>query len=285
MKHLVTGGCSFTQTLNCVDHLKEFIPFDANSYDNYKSWAYHLTDLDSDIKLYNQAAHGVGNSYISRSVIYKVQELLDDNIRPQVIIQVSNPNRDELLLNYNDLNENDKLSSLHYLDRLKNDNKVWVKYSWHDDSIQKYFLTNYLNEIYGLVNTFEQVLKLQWYLELNKLDYTFFFGWDLPNINLKHTKPVGQFNFGDFLKEYIVEVYHLWEMIDWSKWWLYSYDNEKGKSNYGGLTEWSWDNMVFEDRFITGDLRNRVNNLPLDQHPSDKAHKMFAKKVVSKWIK
>ena len=36
---------------------------------------------------------------------------------------------------------------------------------------------------------------------------------------------------------------------------------------------------------ISGDLRSRVNNLPLDQNPSDKAHKMFAKKVVSKWIK
>ena len=63
MKHLVTSGCSFSD------------------YENTnRTWPLHLQDLIQDkYRFYLLGACGQGEDYISRSVIYKVNQLLKDN--------------------------------------------------------------------------------------------------------------------------------------------------------------------------------------------------------------
>ena len=77
------------------------------------------------------------------------------------------------------------------------------------------------------------------------------------------------------LPRYPIEVRHLWKMIDWDNFWFHK--------KLGGISEWSGDNLPFKERFITGDRVTEDGNA-LDEHPSNIAHKKFAKEVVSKWI-
>ena len=61
----------------------------------------------------------------------------------------------------------------------------------------------------------------------------------------------------------------------------------KNRESYSEIFEneikWVKDNLPFEDRYVTGDRVTKQGH-PLDQHPSNKAHREFAKQVVSKWI-
>ena len=60
-------------------------------------------------------------------------------------------------------------------------------------------------------------------------------------------------------------------------------DNIWFHKKLGGISEWSRDNLPFEERCITGDRVTDDGNA-LDEHPSNVADKTFAKEVVSKWI-
>jgi hypothetical protein len=51
-----------------------------------------------------------------------------------------------------------------------------------------------------------------------------------------------------------------------------------------GITKWCDENLPFKDRYVTGERLNE-NGTALDEHPSNKAHREFAKQVVSKWVK
>lgn len=81
--NIVTGGCSFSETRNCID----YVGFDMmdNHADmqpesGYKSWALHLEDIIPNSKVYNTAMPGAGNSFISRAVLYKVNSLIEQEI-------------------------------------------------------------------------------------------------------------------------------------------------------------------------------------------------------------
>ena len=75
--NIVTGGCSYSETQHCVDYTRHDMDVDLFDYDNYKSWALHLGDIVSNSTIHNTAMPGAGNGYISRAVIYKVNEMLD----------------------------------------------------------------------------------------------------------------------------------------------------------------------------------------------------------------
>jgi hypothetical protein len=296
MKHIVTSGCSFTDASNCCDYTThKMIPEDYDE-DKYKSWALHLEDIIPDSKVYNRALPGAGNAFIVRSIIWQVNELLKQNIKPYVFMQLTSPDRKEFLLDCDDVkSETDNNLLVHYIPDIMplhfdphnakelNDNKMWLKHTYEENSIMRYHYKYYNNKLSALVETFESVLRLQWFLKLHDIDYKIFPGWAVLQqwISTRGDYPL------DFEFENIAETKHLWNMIDFDNIWFYKFKYSQVRrfgGSFGGITEWSEDNLPFKDRFITGD-RITEDGFPLDQHPSNTAHKTFAKEVVSKWIK
>ena len=277
MTHIVTSGCSYSNTEDCIDYTTHGMDYHSYQLDNYKSWALHLEDIVPDCKVYNTAKAGVGNGYISRAIIYKVNEMLEQGKKPDyVFIQLSSCDRKELLLNIDDTtSETDKNIVTHFIPefgikdvrfnknvKLKNNNMLWLKHSYEEDSMMRYWYKYYasLEECY--LRTLEHILRLQWFFKVNDISYKFFCGWNI----FKDLK----------VPRYPLELRHLWKMIDWDNFWFHR--------KFGGITEWNEDNLPFKDRYVTGERKTEDGN-PLDQHPSNKAHREFAKQVVSKWIK
>jgi len=280
--NIVTGGCSFSETRHCVDYHRFGMMDDYDDYQpesGYKSWALHLEDIVSNSKVYNTAMPGAGNGFISRAVIYKVNEMLEQGKKPDyVFIQLTACDREEILVSVDDASsETDRNLLCHFIPLLdkgldgginwgliKNDNynKMWLKHSYGKDSMLKYYYKYYDNDEFSVVKTLEHILRLQWFLKVNDIKYKMFCGWNI-------------FPVLPSLPRYPIEVRHLWKMIDWDNFWFHK--------KLGGISEWSKDNLPFEERFITED-RVQKDGSALDEHPSNKAHKKFAKEIVSKWI-
>ena len=280
--NIVTGGCSFSETRNCIDYhtfdlMDEYDDYQPES--GYKSWALHLEDIVPNSSVHNTAMPGAGNGFISRAVIHKVDELLNKDERPEyVFIQLTACDREEMLVDVDDAtSETDKNLLCHPIPSLDgglenginwkrikehNNNKMWLKHSYGQDSMLKYYYKYYNNDEFSIVKTLEHILRLQWFLKVKDIKYKMFCGWNL-------------FPMLPQLPRYPIEVRHLWKMIDWDNFWFHK--------KLGGMTEWSKDNLPFEERFITGD-RIQKDGSALDEHPSNIAHKKFAKEVVSKWI-
>tara|TARA_B110001454_G_scaffold143575_1_gene133299 strand:+ start:537 stop:1370 length:834 start_codon:yes stop_codon:yes gene_type:complete len=277
MKHIVTSGCSYSNTEDCVDYSTHGMDYYSYQLDNYKSWALHLDDIVPDCKVYNTAMPGAGNGYISRAVIYKVNEMLEEGKKPDyVFIQLSSCDRKELLVNIDDAtSQTDKNIVTHFIPefdikdvrfnknvKLKNNNMLWLKHSYEEDSMMKYWYKYYYSVEVGYLKTLEHILRLQWFFKVNDISYKFFYGWNIFS-ELK-------------IPRYPIELRHLWKMIDWDNFWVHR--------KFGGISEWSDENLPFKDRYVTGERLNE-EGFPLDEHPSNIAHREFAKQVVSKWIK
>lgn len=284
MKHIVTSGCSFSNTEDCVDYTSHGMDYYSYQLDNYKSWALHLEDIIPNSKVYNTAKPAAGNGYISRAVIYKVNEMLEQYKKPDyVFIQLSSCDRKELLVDIKDAtSQTDKNIITHFIPefdikdvrhnkdiKLKNNNLLWLKHSYEEDSLMKYWYKYYYSVEVGYLRTLEHILRLQWFFNVNDISYKFFSGWnifkDLPKIPRSP-----------------IELRHLWKMIDWDNFWFHR--NNVIGLKWGGIKEWGEDNLPFKDRYVTGERLNE-NGTALDEHPSNIAHREFAKQVVSKWIK
>ena len=277
--NIVTGGCSYSETQHCVDYTRHNMDIDLFDYDNYKSWALHLGDIVSNSTIHNTAMPGAGNGYISRAVIYKVNEMLETGKKPDyVFVQLTACDRKELLLNVNDASStNDRNLLTHFIPaldggpdkginwnrvNLQNNNMLWLKHSYTEESMMKHWYKYYHSIEVGFLRTLEHILRLQWFFKANDIKYKMFCGW-----SLFHELPK--------IPRQPIELRHLWTMIDWDNFWFHK--------KLGGITEWSIDNLPFEERYITGDRKTEDGNA-LDQHPSNMAHKTFAKEIVSKWI-
>jgi hypothetical protein len=210
--------------------------------------------------------------------------LIDKNKTPDyVVIQLTACDREEVLVDVDDAKDTTNTNLLcHHIpfldnndhsegwgelpyDRIKeqNNNMMWVKFNYTKDSILKYYYKYYNNEVFSTVKTLERILTLQWFLKVNFINYKMFCGWNL-------------FNSLPQIPRYPVEIRHLWKMVDWDNFWFHE--------KLGGIKEWSYANLPFEERFITGN-RVQKDGSALDEHPSNIAHKTFAQEVVSKWIK
>ena len=71
--HLVTSGCSFSDNSKHPDDVV------------HGRWP-HFVAKRIDAKLYNRGEGSCGNDWISKSVIYETQKLLDNGINPQNIL-------------------------------------------------------------------------------------------------------------------------------------------------------------------------------------------------------
>ena len=155
--NIVTGGCSFSETRHCVDYHRFGMMDDYDDYQpesGYKSWALHLEDIVLNSKVYNTAMPGAGNGFISRAVIYKVNEMIEKNKKPEyVFIQLTACDREEMLVDVDDASsETDKNLLCHPIpsldggletgidwQKIKKDNndKMWLKHSYVQDTMLK----------------------------------------------------------------------------------------------------------------------------------------------------
>jgi len=102
MKHLITGGCSFTshERVNIHRSETEFMK-DHHQFWYYPHW---IQKLRPEIKVYNMGSPGSGNLSIARSVIYKIKQLLDSGIpgsEISIIIEWSNYHRKSYFVSKN----------------------------------------------------------------------------------------------------------------------------------------------------------------------------------------
>jgi len=289
-KNIVTGGCSFSETMHCIDYRRFDMMDEYDDYQpesGYKSWALHLEDIIPNSKVHNTAMPGAGNGWISRAVIYKVNELLELNLKVDyVCIQLSGCDREEILIDVNDAIEDDEKTNsnllCHFIPsldggvgpdaginwnkiNLQNNNMMWMKSSYDSKSMLRHYHKYYNNNDFAVVKTLEHILRLQWFFKVNDIKYKIFSGWNIFDGPSTRKMP-----------RYPIEIRHLWTMIDWDNFWFHR--------KLGGIGEWSRDNLPFNERFITGDRLQEDGKSALDEHPSNIVHKKFAKEVVSKWI-
>tara|TARA_B100001013_G_scaffold329812_1_gene244367 strand:- start:181 stop:921 length:741 start_codon:yes stop_codon:yes gene_type:complete len=246
MKHLVTSGCSFSDTGN-----------------PYKSWPLHLQDLVQDkYHFYHLGACAQGEDYISRSVICKVNQLLKDYNSDDIFVIVgwSGLQRRAILVN----NETTKMH-YRFKDWEMNDQETMRGVhigSWQDfDEEYLKFLTEEQNIIISL----EHIIRTQDFLRANNVDYKFF-GFCNLFANLDETNFLTKGRGTRVDKKYPNTSY-LFDIMDWNKWWFHN--------EFGGLADWVNDNIT--DGF-DGEGKNTG-------HPLANSQKLFTEKVVSKWIK
>jgi hypothetical protein len=71
------------------------------------------------------------------------------------------------------------------------------------------------------------------------------------------------------LKDVYSQTTHLWDMVDFDKWWLY----EDEQVEYGGLAEW-----------VMLDVKHNMGMQHDPAHPSEESHKKFTKEIVLTWV-
>jgi len=228
-KILLTSGCSFTEP-------------------DY-SWAYQLSStLNIPIKNYAQASRG--NGFISRTIIYGVQELLKtyepNNLLVGIMWSCSDRNETFFIDVDNSLIDSD--SNRNPFKFIEESKPRWVSFNphWHDKLSRMYF-HNFYDFIGSQINTLEHILRTQWFLQKYNIDY---FMATISN----NTLPQG-------ITVEFEEVKYLYDMIDFSK-FLDKRD----------CLDWCKNHSVIP--FIVQD----------DMHPSSDHHKQYTKEVVLPFI-
>lgn len=185
---LITSGCSFSLTSQ-------------NTTGAHPSgWPDYLFTLYFE-KLISKAMGSQGNGLISRGIIYEVSKQLkeyhSDDIR--VGIMWSGTDRyqvyseDPLFENIDGWVEN----PTGFIDNYKN----WqiLNYHWESQKSNIYY-KNFHTAMYGWIQTLENILRTQWFLEKYNIKY-----FMTTFMNLFKGMPDTE------------ETKHLWRMIDWDK--------------------------------------------------------------------
>jgi hypothetical protein len=304
-KIIVISGCSFTNSDG--------------------SWPYQI-DQEKYGNVHNVADTGAGNSYISRSVIWEVNDQLKLGKDPkdiEVLIMWSGISRKEFLSTKRE-NPMHKLwvdgphknwmgNFIHdeHWERHPDEDSTWIKSSipymtWDNKSVTKFldlYWKHFYSEEESLINTFESILRVQWYLDKLGIKYTMMcwqnifnqysfkvpsgwvrqegdeiFGheiWNLAWRDNTHFKEdrywpdnaTGKISRDtSLLKDLYPNATYLWDMIDWDKWWFY----EDEQVELGGLAEW----VCLKARDPWG------NGYEDPGHPSPLSHKKFCEQVI-----
>ncbi len=308
-KHIITGGCSFT---NCGN-----------------SWPYHI-EQEKHGWVHNVATPGAGQAYITRSVIHQVENILNRNEGlPEditVLVMWSGIDRFEILSTeketpmhklYIEGNDMNWLENFIFRngDRIPFKESCWLKSStrgmqWENKPVVKLFDTyfkHFHTEEESFVRSLENILRLQWYLESKNISYKFMCWQNIFN-KYSFTVPKGFASEGEvneghniwcmgwfdnhhwspnrvfpkditckisrdtpLLKDLYENSTHLWDMLDLTDWWFY----EDSQIEYGGLAEW----VVLGKRFPFGNGREDPG------HPSEESHGTFTEEVIYKLLK
>jgi len=186
MKYLVTAGCSFSKP-------GDYTLGTSTQPDTWTEW---LSSIFSPKKSYHLGVSSNGQELISRKLIHTVQKLLDKGINSNDIlvgIMWSTEDRRQFYIPNGDdrkylLEPNPSPSNPHH----------WPKEdqygTWHLQNVGfvNKFAENYYRNFYdtthSIVNSYEHVLRTQWFLKLHNIkyfmstinDYAFEGEWENP---------------------------------------------------------------------------------------------------------
>ena len=163
---LVTGGCSFSETIS---------PW-------ITTWPKHLENYINPKSAHHTGLGSGGNGLISRSIIYRVSQLLKQNNSEDLLVGImwSGPDRHEIFVDKNDVTEtithgmtipgeNGKSLGVYnpynFID--KDDDHSWLLLHPHNsgDTRSKVWYKHLHNEIGAYINTLEHILRTQWFLK------------------------------------------------------------------------------------------------------------------------
>lgn len=249
MKKLIVSGCSFTYTnMNFI-----------------QTWPKHLENHLTEYDVINHAKGSQGNGIISRSIIYEVDNQLRSGIDHKdilVAIMWSGPDRHEYkvenpaLLNYaTELPEyNSNLTNF-----IKNKKRDWVILSaiWGEKGNKTYrhdsfvYYKHFHNLISSRIQTLEHMLRTQWYLEKNHINYFF----------TTYTDYVLE---DAFMKD--EEIRYLYDMLNLEQFLPVT-----------SIYSWLYKNKVY--------LEDLPTDTKLIDHPSSRQHKEFTDRVIIPWLK
>jgi len=303
--NIITSGCSFTL--------------------GDGTWPYHINQYKYGW-VHNVGDTGAGNGYISRSIIWEVNNQIKLGKDPkdiEVIIMWSGITRKEFLstVRENPLHElwvdgphkNWMGNFIHDegWDRHPEKDSTWIKSSipymdWGNKSVTKFldlYWKHFYSEEESLINTFESILRTQWYLNSLGIKYTMMcwqnifnqysfkvpsgwarqegdeiFGHEIWNLAWRDNTHFKTDRYWPdnatekisrdtpLLKDIYPNATYLWDMIDWDKWWFC----EDEQVEYGGLAEW----VCLEARDPWGNGKHDPG------HPSPLSHKKFCEQVI-----
>lgn len=222
-KYLITSGCSFTQA-------------------GQHRWPVILSEKQK-LALFNRGQSGAGNSWISRSVIYQSELLLNQNINPDellVIVMWSSFDRISL---YSEKNLPETISFLKSNPSERQDSDDLRGGFLEGSSLlhmnrEKLILENMLPYRLRAIQSYENILRLQWYCQTKNIR--------LINLSICDIFKYPNYRFLDKEKlgpttdQTYEDVKHLHNLIDFDKWIFYK------KS--GGMFEYAANNgLEFEE--------------------------------------
>jgi hypothetical protein len=161
-KLLISGGCSFSECVSPGQH----------------TWPIQLAKrIGTDYKAIHTGRPSQGNGLISRKVLYQCVEALKTTNPDDILVGVmwSGPSRHDFYHQDNiptPVFEMKESWMEHPTRFVKNSPGGWVML--HHDWISQYAKTyyRYFSERYGgYIYTLEHILRLQWFLERNKIKY------------------------------------------------------------------------------------------------------------------
>lgn len=161
VKCLITGGCSFSQPNNQ----------DIN-------WIHHLTDYIKPKSFSHTGLGAAGNGMISRRVIRETIKQLETHNPSDMLVGImwSSFNRRELYsikhVEHHVLNTSNHESYSNPATGYVSEHSNWylINEHWNDPLTTNFFKNSYNFED-SLINTFEHILRVQWFLKSNNIPY------------------------------------------------------------------------------------------------------------------
>ena len=228
-KLLITSGCSFS----------------CESF----SWPTHLA-YSLNLKINNVAESSQGNALISRKVIHALNSSLKIYKPEEILVGInwSTVERSERYIEKTDKfcgPPNLAFNPTSVVDGYPN----WriLRYEWLESMDSKLYYEIYSNLISSIVYTIEHILRIQWYMKLNGIDYFMTSITDIIDTNLiQHP-----------------EIEYLYKQIDFSKFLPVI-----------GQYEWTRDN------YLSNGFQPILPNRAFDWHPSPFGSMKFAEEVI-----
>lgn len=163
-KLLITAGCSFSQVPN-----------------NDITWPVHLKEyLQCDALYLGQGA--AGNGIISKKVIYHTLEALKSYNSDDILVCImwSGTDRKEFYLSNNNLENCEKIDYGDGIEYYRNpmriskdipDRNYYITNVGWSDHLSKTYYKNFHDNVGAYINTLENILRVQWFLETKNVKY------------------------------------------------------------------------------------------------------------------
>ena len=257
-KYLIVGGCSFTAYKGC--------------------WPNWLKKYLKNYRLQNTAVGCSDNTLIARKIIYNVNSMLENNYNPEnIIVGIMWSGYDRKSFYSDNKFQLEKMfgmdaKGLKTMSRARkkiNDAPVNPHFEPHDRKgvyllsnanmitdypYAKNYYKQYHNKTYNRIETYEQILRVQWFLKSHNIKYFMVPYTDDWLLHSKHS-----------------QLDYLTKMIDTDYWLPVS--SEKG---------WLDKNSKFSNTDY--DPIRKITREPDDHHPSSYQHKEFVDQVVVPWL-